>query len=250
MNRVMLAVLLCLSLWAPRLEAHGGGDDRGRDRRDDHNKGRDEDRVTLCHRDDDDDEDSKEQEIEFRLKSVRASAVRGHLGHGDGVPNGPVPGISGATFDARCGIIPPPTTTTTTSTVPTTSTSTSTSTSVPPTEGTTTSTTTNTPATTTSSTTLTPKPQVLPIVDAGPDRIVTVGTSQHFHPDATTTYDPDGVIIYWYWNFGDGHAVVSDSNGGHIDHTYETTGTFRVEFMVTDNDGWQSSDFLTVTVVP
>lgn len=49
--------------------------------------------------------------------------------------------------------------------------------------------------------------------------------------DATSSTDSDGSIVKYLWNFGDG--TIGD--GLHIDHIYNTTGTFQVELSVEDN---------------
>lgn len=41
----------------------------------------------------------------YALLLVSGNALSAHLGHGDGEPGGPVPGISGKKFDAACAIV-------------------------------------------------------------------------------------------------------------------------------------------------
>jgi len=52
--------------------------------------------------------------------------------------------------------------------------------------------------------------------------------------DASTSYDPDGSIVNYTWDFGDstylGHNAV-------VTHRYTTEGTFEVSLTVTDNKG-------------
>ncbi|MCA9943005.1 MAG: PKD domain-containing protein, partial [Anaerolineales bacterium] len=56
--------------------------------------------------------------------------------------------------------------------------------------------------------------------------------------------DPDGSIVGWLWDFGDG----TTSNVPHpAIKIYETPGTYTVTLTVTDNDGATDSDSLVVT---
>jgi len=51
------------------------------------------------------------------------------------------------------------------------------------------------------------------------------------------SYDPDGSIIKWNWNFGDG----TTSNKQNPTHSYQLGGTYSATLTVTDNDGYKSS---------
>jgi PKD repeat protein len=48
-----------------------------------------------------------------------------------------------------------------------------------------------------------------------------------------TSTDPDGFIVSWEWNFGDGNF----STQQHPTHTYDTANTYIVTLTVTDDDG-------------
>ena len=48
-----------------------------------------------------------------------------------------------------------------------------------------------------------------------------------------TSVDPDGFIISWDWNFGDG----TGSTQQHPSHTFDTSNTYHVTLIVTDDDG-------------
>jgi len=54
--------------------------------------------------------------------------------------------------------------------------------------------------------------------------------------DASASYDPDGSITSYSWNFGDGTG-----SGNNIQHTYQTAGTYSVTLTVTDNNGASTS---------
>jgi PKD repeat protein len=47
-----------------------------------------------------------------------------------------------------------------------------------------------------------------------------------------TSNDPDGTIVSWLWDFGDGNT----STAQHPSHTYATYGTYTVTLTVTDDD--------------
>jgi len=60
--------------------------------------------------------------------------------------------------------------------------------------------------------------------------------------DATLSYDPNGQIKSYLWDFGDG----SSGNGPQVAHDYKTNGTYRVSLTVIDNHGVSDSSSLTV----
>jgi PKD repeat protein len=58
------------------------------------------------------------------------------------------------------------------------------------------------------------------------------------------SYDPDGTIVNWTWDFGDGTtATVRNPH-----HRYATPGTFTVTLTVTDDDGAQAGTETVLTV--
>ncbi len=59
-----------------------------------------------------------------------------------------------------------------------------------------------------------------------------------------TSFDPDGAIVSWFWNFGDGN----DATTQNPNHSYTSAGTFNVELTVTDDDGASHSTIQPVTV--
>ena len=58
--------------------------------------------------------------------------------------------------------------------------------------------------------------------------------------------DPDGTILSWIWNFGDG-ASSTEQNPIHI---YDTADTYIVRLKVTDDDGYVDSTLRIITVQP
>jgi PKD repeat protein len=83
-----------------------------------------------------------------------------------------------------------------------------------------------------------------PVAAAGSDQTVDVGQVVDF--DGTGSYDTDGVILSYFWVFGDG----TTGSGAQPSHIYGLEGSYTVTLTVTDDDGAQDSDSLTVTVNP
>lgn len=63
--------------------------------------------------------------------------------------------------------------------------------------------------------------------------------------DGGGSFDPDGAIASYSWNFGDGSPAVAAQTASH---EFTTEGTFLVILTVTDNLGKQGSDTLFITV--
>jgi thermitase len=53
------------------------------------------------------------------------------------------------------------------------------------------------------------------------------------------SFDPDGTVVSWTWNFGDGGTSTEQNPS----HTYAAAGKYTVELTVTDNDGGVSKVF-------
>jgi hypothetical protein len=93
---------------------------------------------------------------------------------------------------------------------------------------------------------------VAPVVNAGPDAAVTLGSP--FNLSATFT-DPGGATdAPWTWTiaWGDGASANGSTStvGGPIQasHTYAASGTYTVHVTVTDKDGGAGSDDVVATV--
>ena len=82
----------------------------------------------------------------------------------------------------------------------------------------------------------------LPIADAGPDRNVQVGDLVTF--DASNSRDPDGNIVSYGWNFGDGNTASSITST----NVYSNPGTYTVTLTVVDNNGGIDTDTAIVIV--
>ncbi len=64
--------------------------------------------------------------------------------------------------------------------------------------------------------------------------------------DGTISSDPDGTIVSYSWNFGDG----TTGSGPIVSHTYAAAGTYTVELTVTDNTGATGIQSKSVTLIP
>lgn len=82
----------------------------------------------------------------------------------------------------------------------------------------------------------------LPIASAGADQNATAGHTVNFSAD--NSYDPDGSIVSYLWNFGDGAGAVGLSTA----HAFASSGVYMVTLTVTDNAGATANDNLVVTV--
>ena len=65
--------------------------------------------------------------------------------------------------------------------------------------------------------------------------------------NASSSYDPDGTIVAYIWDFGDG----SHGTGMITEHTFTSAGTFNVKLTIVDNEGYDTSisDMITVAAV-
>jgi len=80
-----------------------------------------------------------------------------------------------------------------------------------------------------------------PIADAGPDQEVYVDEAVNF--DGSGSYDPDGSIMSWTWDFGDGEK----DSGETASHTYSETGVYMVTLTVKDYRNTEASDTCIIT---
>jgi len=80
-----------------------------------------------------------------------------------------------------------------------------------------------------------------PIADPGGPYSGNINEPIQFN--ASGSYDPDGEIVFYRWNFGDGSGEILDPNPSHI---YQKEGTYVVTLTVIDNNG--TSDTKTTEV--
>jgi len=66
--------------------------------------------------------------------------------------------------------------------------------------------------------------------------------------NASSSYDPDGNITSYEWDFGDGN--VTSTTYEILNHSYSEAGSYDVTLTVTDNDGVTNSTTKEITVYP
>jgi len=94
---------------------------------------------------------------------------------------------------------------------------------------------------------VTPVPNQLPIANFTyyPEK---PAVNQSVTFDASSSYDPDGKIMNYEWDFGDGNIM----NTTHeiINHSYSEAGNYEVTLTVTDDEGAKNSTTKMITVMP
>ncbi|QDZ01167.2 PKD domain-containing protein [Nitratireductor mangrovi] len=74
-----------------------------------------------------------------------------------------------------------------------------------------------------------------PVAEGGGEREVLVGEVAAF--DASGSRDPDGSLLSFRWDFGDGTTAA----GIQVDHVYRTAGTYRATLTVMDDSGRENA---------
>ncbi len=64
--------------------------------------------------------------------------------------------------------------------------------------------------------------------------------------DASASYDPDGTIVSYLWDFGDG----INGTGMLVTHAYAMAGTYPVALTVADNDALTDTTIIAITILP
>lgn len=88
-----------------------------------------------------------------------------------------------------------------------------------------------------------PVPNQPPVAVAGDDT-----NGQPLRPlrfDGSESYDPDGRIVSWSWQMGNGVAL----SGEQVDYTYPAPGLYTVTLTVTDDGGLSDTDSLRVDLI-
>jgi len=73
----------------------------------------------------------------------------------------------------------------------------------------------------------------------------TVSSSENIHFDGSESHDPDGTIVSYSWDFGDGNTAT----GVEVDHAYEDDGVYTVTLTVIDDDDATGSATATKNVL-
>ena len=85
-------------------------------------------------------------------------------------------------------------------------------------------------------------PNNLPVADPNGPYTGTEGIPITF--DGSGSFDSDGIIVSYEWDFGDGN----DTTEINPAHTYTQNGTYTVTLTVTDNDGTTDTNTTTATI--
>jgi len=83
-----------------------------------------------------------------------------------------------------------------------------------------------------------------PPVASFTENATTVLTGEVIQFNASTSYDQDGSIVSYFWDFGDD----TSGTGVTVDHSYTAAGTYIVTLTVADDDGATASANVTITV--
>ncbi|MBN2881080.1 PKD domain-containing protein [Candidatus Woesearchaeota archaeon] len=73
---------------------------------------------------------------------------------------------------------------------------------------------------------------------------MTVKVNQAIQYNSTGSYDVDGTIVSYLWNFGRGAPV----NAQNPTYSYDKVGTYQISLIVTDDDGAQTTTTAQITV--
>ncbi|UCG70748.1 MAG: PKD domain-containing protein, partial [Thermoplasmata archaeon] len=83
-----------------------------------------------------------------------------------------------------------------------------------------------------------------PVADADPDQQTVVAGEEAWFT-GSASYDRDGYIVAYYWDFGDGIY----HEGENMTYTFNAPGDFTVSLTVVDDIGDQDTDYIKVNVV-
>ena len=96
--------------------------------------------------------------------------------------------------------------------------------------------------------TVLPEHDALPVPVPSVEQWVAPGRQLAF---GDRSYDPDGSIVLWQWDFdGDGRFDFASDRGGNATHTYAETGKYAAVLRVTDDRGMVNSTSIAIDVSP
>jgi PKD repeat protein len=93
---------------------------------------------------------------------------------------------------------------------------------------------------------ITVRANILPVADAGKDQTVWAG--DHVNFDASSSYDTDGDIVKYSWDFDVNDDVSEDNVGKIVTYRYAVPGIYTVTLTVLDNEGETGKDTCQVEV--
>jgi chitodextrinase len=83
-----------------------------------------------------------------------------------------------------------------------------------------------------------------PVADIDGPRFARRGHPAAF--DGTNSFDPDGKVVGWTWDFGDGQRA----DGANVEHTFLSQGVYTVHLTVVDQMGVRSGTTVELRVLP
>jgi len=89
---------------------------------------------------------------------------------------------------------------------------------------------------------------LVPMINLAPIAVIETPNIGYIHQEITTngstSYDPDGVIVNWTWDLGDGNT----EEGISVTHAWEEIGQYSVQLTVTDNNNSTDIDITNITI--
>jgi hypothetical protein len=85
-----------------------------------------------------------------------------------------------------------------------------------------------------------------PRAEAGAD--VSVRRGEEVFLDGSTSTDPDGDLVLFRWDFDRRDGVYAEAEGAAASHVYDVPGSYVATLVVTDNDGLEDGDTVTIAV--
>ena len=91
----------------------------------------------------------------------------------------------------------------------------------------------------------TPPDNIPPVAEAGGP--YSAEAHEPLQLDASGCNDPDGTVVFYRWNFGDGSSQIIEQKPTH---RYMQEGTYTATLTIIDNDGSSATDTTTVEISP